>query len=377
MNVTYSEAFFDEMEEKNLASARVVVPLVLRYLKPKSIVDIGCGRGLWLKAFREKGIEDTHGYDGDYVDRGKLAFPAGQFHAANLEELLDFGRTFDLAVCLEVAEHLPPSAAETLVKNLVEAAPVILFSAAIPLQGGSHHVNEQWPAYWAELFARHNYVPVDCIRRTVWDNEDVSYFYAQNIFFFVRKTALSLYPDLGQEIEHGNDKALSLVHPYRYSSYAERWRLVVPYLSILPSSVLHVGKRLLKILSRLPIVHVMRYLISGSTAAAVYFAALYGFVEVGKMYYLLASALALTIAIVVSFSLHKFFTFREHSLARAHIQFGLYLLVIALDYVVNLALLWLLVELLHVPYLLAAFIATTVVATINFFAYWLVVFRRR
>jgi hypothetical protein len=63
-------------------------------------------------------------------------------------------RTFDLAICLEVAEHLPPEAAEGFIDSLTRLAPVVLFSAAITFQVGNQHLNGQWPDYWATLFRR-------------------------------------------------------------------------------------------------------------------------------------------------------------------------------------------------------------------------------
>ena len=90
-------------------------------------------------------------------------------------------RRFDLVLCLEVAEHLPADSAPTLIDSLVSLGPVIVFSAAIPYQGGTHHVNEQRPEYWARHFATKEYVPVDFLRRQIWQLHDVEWFYAQNI----------------------------------------------------------------------------------------------------------------------------------------------------------------------------------------------------
>ncbi len=247
---SYSKHFFDEMEVTNLSSARAVVPFVTRLLSPRSVADIGCGRGLWLKAFEEAGVMDSDGYDGAYVEESILAFPQERFHVADLEKPISLKKRYDLAVCLEVAEHLPPSAADTLVGTLTSAAPVVLFSAAIPLQGGSHHINEQWPAYWEEKFRARGYVPVDALRRHIWDNKDVSFFYAQNILIYAKESELARYPLLQEERDRGHGQALPLVHPHMYLYYAERWRMVVPLLGKLPPSFLHSIKRLLGRLRR-------------------------------------------------------------------------------------------------------------------------------
>ncbi|OGG73575.1 hypothetical protein A3H74_03390 [Candidatus Kaiserbacteria bacterium RIFCSPLOWO2_02_FULL_51_13] len=376
MTTSYSQTFFDEMDEPNFVSARVVAPLVAGLVHPKSVVDIGCGRGLWLKAFLEQGIADVEGYDGDYVEREKLAFPKEHFHAVDLEKPITLERTFDLAVCLEVGEHLSDSISDTLVETLTASAPVVLFSAAIPLQGGSRHINEQWPEYWEKKFTTNGFVPVDALRRHIWGDSRVSFFYQQNILLYVRKDALQGYPKLVEEIHSGHGKALSLAHPQKYLYYAERWRLMVPFLSVLPPNVLHIGKRLLKNVFHMPIGQIVRYLISGCTAVAVNLAVLYALVEFVGFHYLLASAAAFSIGIMVSFSLHKFFTFRERNLSHTHIQIVLYLCVIGLGLVTNLALMWFLVELIGILYLIAAIITNGIIAVANFFAYRLVVFRR-
>src|SRR3989344_992589 len=244
-NESYTEAFFDEMQDTNLSSARTVVPRVMELVNPRSVVDIGCGEGLWLKAFQEVGVATVQGFDGPWVKKEHLAISSESFTVADLKQLVVLNKQFDLSVCLEVAEHLPDVAADTLVKSLTAAAPVVLFSAAIPLQGGSHHINEQWPSYWAEKFAAEGYVPVDAIRRHVWDDTRVSFFYAQNILLFVNRTYLSAYPELEKEITSGHGRASSLVHSFIYNYYAERWRLVVPFLGKLPPSLLHGTKKIL------------------------------------------------------------------------------------------------------------------------------------
>ena len=143
------------------------------------------------------------------------------------------------------------------------------------------------------------------------------------------------------------------------------------------SETVRSGKRIVRYLLQMPIAQIVRYLISGCPAAATHLLALYALVEFAGLHYLSASAIALGVAIIVSFSLHKFFTFREHNLSHAHIQFGLYLCVVGINFVTNLALMWFSVELLRVPYLLAAIIAGVAVAIVNFFAYRLFVFQRR
>jgi hypothetical protein len=48
---------------------------------------------------------------------------------------------YGLAICLEVAEHLSCKTEAHLVHALTQSAPLVLFSAAVPALGGSHHIS--------------------------------------------------------------------------------------------------------------------------------------------------------------------------------------------------------------------------------------------
>ena len=211
----YTEEFFTEISEGT--SAAIVVPVVLQYVQPDSVVDLGCGLGGWLAEFKQRGATEVLGIDGDYVPRHLLQIPPKCFLAADLTQPLNIGRRFDLAVSLEVAEHLPESSATSFVATLTDLAPVVLFSAAIPFQGGNHHINLQWPEYWADLFARRGFEVIDCIRELVWWNPRVSWWYSQNTFFFVSPEGFARHPAL-QAIRNGERKPLRAVHPDNYVS---------------------------------------------------------------------------------------------------------------------------------------------------------------
>lgn len=217
----YTSHFFDGIRDGSRRSAEAIVPIVLGLARPKSVVDVGCGDGTWLSVFREFGVDDTFGLDGDYVNRQTLRIPQDRFRPTDLTSPFELGRSFDLAVSLEVAEHLPPQSAKSFVDSLAKLAPVVLFSAAIPLQGGTQHLNEQWPEYWAALFKAHDYLPIDCIRGKVWTDERVAWYYAQNAMLFARTDRLAMDPDLRREQENTNLKQLALVHPTRFLQPSE------------------------------------------------------------------------------------------------------------------------------------------------------------
>jgi SAM-dependent methyltransferase len=198
------------------------VPLVLELLSPRSVVDVGCGLGAWLVAAIEQGITDVQGIDGPHVDVARLLIPRERFIAADLERPVELGRRYDLVISLEVAEHVSASAADTFVASLVKLGPAVLFSAAIPDQGGERHVNEQWPHYWVEKFAVHGYAALDCIRDRIWDHPDVEPWYAQNVFLYVSGALLSSTPKLQAEAARCTFACRPLVHPRLWA--AKAWK---------------------------------------------------------------------------------------------------------------------------------------------------------
>jgi SAM-dependent methyltransferase len=211
----YSKSFYEVQRLASIESARVIVPLVVDLVRPTSVIDFGCGVGTWLSAFSENGVRDVRGIDGPWVDGKALLIRPEQFVAADLAKPIDPGKRFDLAISLEVAEHLRAEHAATFVESLARASPLVLFSAAIPFQGGVRHYNEQWPEYWVALFRRCGYACVDCIREKVWNDSRVQYWYAQNTLLFVDEASLEKYPKLSREAARA-PLPLSLVHPKGY-----------------------------------------------------------------------------------------------------------------------------------------------------------------
>ena len=184
---TYDSDFFTEQAPGSLRSARIVVTHVIELIHPRSVVDVGCGTGAWAEDFREFGVSDVMGVDGSYLARERLLFPAHLFVAADLTKRVPIERHFDLAVCLEVAEHLPPSQSTVLVAELARLATAVLFSAAIPNQGGTGHINERWQDEWAAMFANEGLEAVDAIRPRIWSDAAVEFWYAQNMLLYLRK----------------------------------------------------------------------------------------------------------------------------------------------------------------------------------------------
>jgi SAM-dependent methyltransferase len=205
-------------EAANAASAERILDIVREYYQPASVLDVGCGLGTWLKVAQARGIADIMGVEGAWLDRSKLQVDGARVRMVELEKSFDLGRQFDLAICLEVAEHLSADAADAFVASLTRHAPVVLFSAAIPYQGGHHHVNERFLPYWMERFAHHGYRPLNVIRGKIWDDPTILWWLRQNIVLFAKHERIAGDERLRRAAEESDAYPLSVVHPDVYVS---------------------------------------------------------------------------------------------------------------------------------------------------------------
>ena len=215
---TYDSYFYSSRYEWTAQAAGRILDLVLPRLPPvHSALDVGCGVGAWLSILKERGVADVAGVDGAWVDEQLLKIPADKFRRADLSSPLNLERKFDLAISLEVAEHLPPTRADGFVGELTRAADFVLFSAAIPFQGGYGHVNEQWQSHWAEMFARRGFSVRDWIRPRLWTDRTIPVWYRENLLLFVAERRLG---ELAPAPDGTPDAVipLDLVHPEAYLS---------------------------------------------------------------------------------------------------------------------------------------------------------------
>jgi len=176
----------------NTNAAKEVLPFIFKKFNGNTIIDIGCGTGSWLSVAKELGAK-IKGIDGNYIDKNMLCIDENEFQIHDLTLPLIFEEKYDLAICLEVVEHLPESSAEIIVKTLTNSSDVILFSAAIPNQGGQNHINEQWPNYWQKYFGVKGFFPIDLLRPQFWENPKVDWWYKQNMMIYANKKAIERY----------------------------------------------------------------------------------------------------------------------------------------------------------------------------------------
>lgn len=185
----YNETFHEGRDLITRHTAEVVSELFLKEFNIKSVCDVGGGLGTWLDVFREKiGKESFNGalFDGNYIPKENLITPE-LFVPVDLEVPIEVKGHFDLAICLEVAEHIKKERAYGLVKELCSLADIVLFSAAIPLQGGEGHVNENTFEFWRKLFEKNGYFCNDMIRPYINQDEKIPFWYKNNIFVYCKE----------------------------------------------------------------------------------------------------------------------------------------------------------------------------------------------
>lgn len=206
------KSMIDYHYPNNYSSAREIVPYIMECINPKSVIDIGCGVGAWLKVFEDSGVT-VKGIDGEWIKNEKTLIKKSDIRVENLEKI-QAGKEehYDLAISLEVAEHIEAKYANNIVNYLISVSDVILFGAATPNSGGQHHVNERWQSYWIKKFSKKGYKAIDCIRPRYWNNIKVSYHYSQETFIFIKQDKLEAYPLL-KKYMCDDTTIFDIVHP--------------------------------------------------------------------------------------------------------------------------------------------------------------------
>lgn len=180
----YPADFYAERRRHTAHAAARILAALPENLVRNRVADIGCGTGTFLAAALASGSSYAFGIEGDWVSPEMLDDPRIVFEPQDLERAFT-GPRVDLALSLEVAEHLSPGRAADFVAELTRLAPAVLFSAAIPGQGGVGHVNEQWQSYWASLFSARGYAAYDVIRPKLWTDEAIPAWYRQNVVLYL------------------------------------------------------------------------------------------------------------------------------------------------------------------------------------------------
>jgi SAM-dependent methyltransferase len=190
-NSTYDAEYYARyVEPAAVQSAGPISNSIISQFSPKSVIDVGCGTGALLAAFRERGclvagIEYSDAALHYCRARGLIVtkFDIEQDIPTSM-----FARPrYDIAISLEVAEHLPEKIADRYVGLLCGLSSIVIFSAATPGQGGTDHVNEQPHSYWIEKFSARGYSHDGTSSKKFaqeWSATHVANFYCENIMVF-------------------------------------------------------------------------------------------------------------------------------------------------------------------------------------------------
>ncbi|MDQ7773382.1 MAG: hypothetical protein RDU13_07650 [Elusimicrobiales bacterium] len=150
----YDDEFFREWGPGHadyVRSAELISEEIFRQFAPARVADIGCGCGVYGHFLGARGAE-VFSLDG-VVPPAEHSFGLPVHRQDLTEPFENAWGTFDLALCLEVAEHIPEPFADVFLRNLAGFSDTLLISAAPPNQGGRHHVNERPKRYWVEKLA--------------------------------------------------------------------------------------------------------------------------------------------------------------------------------------------------------------------------------
>jgi len=217
----YDDNFYLNQSSGSFISAKKLLSSLFEDYQPRSVIDFGCGVGTWLAAAEQLGASQLIGLDGDWVDTQKLLSPNITFQPTNFETIEHLDKFCDLAISVEVAEHFEEQYADKFIDLLTQSADLIVFGAAIPLQGGTNHVNEQPQSYWIEKFAQRGFQCFDYFRPKFWHDDTVAFWYRQNTFLFARSTKLDSFPFLEKL---NRIFVADIVHPALFQAKAYRKR---------------------------------------------------------------------------------------------------------------------------------------------------------
>jgi len=220
----YDDNFYATIREGIQSSAAALVPILIDLFPGTlSVIDVGCGEGWWSYQFVEHGVSAL-AVDGSVTDLmmkltppladGARAEPIVRFMRADLEHeplAKRVGARFDMAICLEVAEHLPPERADTFIDDLCALSDVVVFSAAIPGQGGTGHVHCRWQSWWGKKFNDRGYWTSGDLRLLIWNDDRIENWYRAN-------TIVACHHDVPTPYALVGGAVLDLVHPVLWNS---------------------------------------------------------------------------------------------------------------------------------------------------------------
>lgn len=220
MVTLYTNEYYQKHESGSVYSSKVILEYIDSLLPITSVVDFGCGIGTWLKTAKEIWKCDILGIDQHDYSAYDMCIPCSQYMQFDLRKELELSRRYDLAISVEVGEHIEPKYQSIYLDNLIKHSDIILFSAALPLQGGTGHINEKPCSHWVDLFKSRGYQTIDCIRPFIWNNPAVEVWYRNNTILFASSNAY----DRILSVLHPLPPPIDIIHPDMLRRIIERTR---------------------------------------------------------------------------------------------------------------------------------------------------------
>ena len=185
----YDQKFFANTIKLESSTAKAVVKILIKNFKPKTVIDIGCGAGIYLREFQRAKVKIL-GYDGSPAARATSSV-GSKIKLHDLCQPLGLKKKFDLCLCLEVAEHLPANCANILLKSLTNLSNVIVFTAATLGQGpiSIGHINEQPHQYWINKFKKYQFNLEKNLTRNLrkeMEKKKVVWWISKNLMIFIK-----------------------------------------------------------------------------------------------------------------------------------------------------------------------------------------------
>jgi 2-polyprenyl-3-methyl-5-hydroxy-6-metoxy-1,4-benzoquinol methylase len=190
-DAVYDADYYTTVIENDAAGgAKVMAASIRREFAPRTVVDLGCGTGALLEALQAEGLQ-VLGLENSAAALDICRARGLRVRKMNVEsDVLEIGETFDLAVSMEVAEHLPATVADRYVNFLTSLSDVVVFTGAPPGQGGTDHVNEQPQAYWVAKFVARSFLHLEDVSaqwRDEWKAGGVASWYYRNVMVFRKR----------------------------------------------------------------------------------------------------------------------------------------------------------------------------------------------
>ena len=214
--------------------AGVMADVICNSIMPLSAIDVGCGNGQLLKALQERGISIL-GIDGTWA-KDSLVIDKKYFMGRDLEkEDITQQSKYDVAICLEVAEHLNEKVAKHFISELCNLSDIVVFSSGKPYLSDKTHKNEQYASYWMHLFRDNGFYPSNLIRAQLWDKLVVPVWYKQNTILYVKETnsRASRFP---------RAQLIDVIHPEKYELVTDPnkmpFDMLMPAIKALPRRVI-------------------------------------------------------------------------------------------------------------------------------------------